>query len=369
MGSPLQRSPSGDPFDVSNPVAANPGDIVPVYSPTLKDFVAGTLPSGGAGVPLSNVFFVDGNTVVPGADQDGSIGAPYSEIQDAVDAHPTCALYVTSGFTYADLTLPDESQVQILALGGASLQIGDVVLGDNCEFSLIGRAECGNIVTGTGCLVLITSLGAPPTIAALAGNFTLGDNSNVNATGIFALGSITGGAGTSFSGRGFAADTSSVGAVTADSIEAVGLNATSLTTNETGGATVLQCTPGNLAIGGQLRIDLFSLNRVRQAASTLVFGTEIIEDAPTVTISPFTFPVFAAPGVQNVPVAFPDSHQGDTFAAGTNGATGIVPADVVIGNPRCEVAGTVLIPIACPTTSAGGASCDLLVTRLTVSPL
>ena len=41
---------------------------------------------GGAGVPLSNVVFVDGGTVVAPADQDGSIGSPYGTLAAALTA-------------------------------------------------------------------------------------------------------------------------------------------------------------------------------------------------------------------------------------------------------------------------------------------
>lgn len=45
-------------------------------------------PAGGGGsvAPLTNVFYVDQNTSTPGASQDGSIAAPFDNLQDALDA-------------------------------------------------------------------------------------------------------------------------------------------------------------------------------------------------------------------------------------------------------------------------------------------
>jgi hypothetical protein len=41
---------------------------------------------GGAGPPLSNVWFVDFNTIVPLPSQNGAIGSPFSNLQQAIDA-------------------------------------------------------------------------------------------------------------------------------------------------------------------------------------------------------------------------------------------------------------------------------------------
>lgn len=101
-------------------------------------------------------------------------------------------------------------------------------------------------------------------------------------------------------------------------------------------------SPGILAFAGDLEIDLFSMDSIRRAGATLqVDGNTTILDAPTVIGD--TTSVNGENEIVELSVTHALAQPGDTFAAS---ATGLGTGQGLLA-PRCAVAGTVIVPVAC----------------------
>ena len=67
------------------------------WNNTTKKWDVVEAPSGGGGVALSNVLWVDKGTSVPLADQTGAAGAPFETIQQALDAQANPTILICPG--------------------------------------------------------------------------------------------------------------------------------------------------------------------------------------------------------------------------------------------------------------------------------
>lgn len=350
MSSPFQRSPSGDVFGGDPTGTAIAGSsVVPVYNPDTGEYEPQTLPAGGggSGVPLSAVFYVDGNTIVPLADQDGSIGAPYADPQDAIDAHGAsgCTLYLVPRFGYSDITIPENARVELIGMGGGSG-------GDPSMVSL------GAIDVSDGATVELTSIDC--------GAVTLGAASGLKAYGGFAIGSVSGATGT-LELHGITIQRSSqsaVGLVSVASVEAEGVLFTDDVTT-TGDAVLQTSLAGGgiiVAVGGDLYWDLMSATAFR-SVTVNVTGTTNILDAPTKRFNFNVDDVSFAPGVLYQTVAFTGARVGDTFSIAIRDQLGGV--NLALGQPMCPASDQVDIPIIA-LSGATTASMDVTVTRFSV---
>lgn len=358
MSSPFQRSPSGDKFggqSVGNAVAGS--SVVPVYNPVTGDYEPRKLPAGGgSSSPLSSVFYVDGDTTTPLADQDGSIGAPYASLQDAIDARATDTfistfLLVPRAATYGAISLPNGFAASIVGLGGPGNSdpptIGDVNLGTSAFLSV------EDVSTG--------DVSGPGNFRAF-GEFACG---NVNVAQFIA------------EGLGLADPSSTVGNVTSAQATSIIGVAISGTVNGSSDVTLYRSSANAVLSGNDLNIDLYTLSTVRvNGGSFTVTGTKNVVDAPTTVVpggdtppGQFHVPAFLAPGVQEITVSVPGARPGDTFAYAVSGGPGIYPANVGFGPMRCITNDQVVLEAICPTTSADNTSCDLTVTRFTVGSL
>ena len=86
----------------------------------------------GAGTPLySSVRYVDADTTVDGADQNGSVGAPFAVIQDAIDALvavDTHGVWVAPGnYAEDDITIDNDGFTTIIN-GPALYDVGDITI-------------------------------------------------------------------------------------------------------------------------------------------------------------------------------------------------------------------------------------------------
>ncbi len=355
MGIRLRQSPSGKLLEgVSN-------GQVPVWNNTTREWDVGS-PAGSSIVPLSNVLYVDGNSVAVGT-PDGSIALPYLEIQDAIDAYlidpgDAISVMVTGGFTYAALTLPESTTLQVTALGGPAVNIGNITIADTSTLVLEGLINAGDIDTGASSTVVLFGTRPFITVGAVTGG------GSFSAFGAFNLSTITlpdGGIGL----YGWSDVTAAVGALEANSVFANGVGCGGTVTATISAILLNSNVTGDLDTGA-FDTDLFTLNKMRIANIVIGYtGSRTIYDAPTVIDEDFEFPIFAAPGVDSVTIAFPGAKVGDSFSAAPvdNG----FPTDVVVGEPYCDTVDQVEIPIVCPTTSAGG-PCGMTVTRWTTGP-
>lgn len=148
---------------------------------------------GGAAVPpWSTTKIVDPDTAVPPANQDGSVGAPYSTIQAAINANLGALLVLELvGDVYpenvvipagtpvglicayngiATITLDPSATLAVLSGG---LTVGDFTMGDGAQFSAAAPITInGPAVIGDNCnFASFVSLG-------VGGTFVFGDNFN-----------------------------------------------------------------------------------------------------------------------------------------------------------------------------------------------
>jgi hypothetical protein len=250
---------------------------------------------------------------------------------------------VTGNFTYAALTIPESTTLQVTALGGPAVNIGNITLADTSTLVLEGLINAGDIDTGASSTVVLYGTRPFITVGAVTGDGSL------NAFGSFNLSTITlpnGGIGL----YGWSDVTAAVGAMSANSVFANGVGCSAVTA--TIAAILLNCNVIGDLNTGAFDTDLYTLNKMRIANIVITYsGARTIYDAPTVIDETFTFPAFAVPGVDSVTIAFPDAKIGDSFSVAPieNG----FPPDVLVGEPYCDTVNQVEIPIVCPTTSAG----------------
>jgi hypothetical protein len=358
MSSPFQRSPSGDPFGGVPVGSATAGaSVVPVFNASTGDYEPRTLPAGGGGtVPaLSTVFYVDAGTTTPLADQDGSIGAPYADLQDALDARATDTFINTFLLTpqatpYGAVSLPNGVAASLIGLGGEGntdpVVIGAVTLGTD-SFLSIENVRTGD-VTGPGAFRAF-------------GTFSCGD---VSVASVVA------------EGTGLSDPSSLMNSVTAtQSIVLTGVLMNAGAIVATDDVTLVHSSPVNVTAGNIFTADLYSLARLRENAGIITSTSSVCSDAPTIVISGgtgptgFEVPAFVAPGVQEITVGVPGARPGDTFAYAVSGGLGIYPANVGFGPMRCINNDEVVLEAICPTTSPDNTSCDLTVTRFSVGSL
>jgi hypothetical protein len=78
--------------------------------------------TGGAGVPLSNVRYVDGGTATPLGNQNGAIGSPFATIQQGIDSCPANGTVLVTFGTYAeDITVGKNLTIQKTGLPTAGI--------------------------------------------------------------------------------------------------------------------------------------------------------------------------------------------------------------------------------------------------------
>ncbi len=113
--------------------------------------VKGTVVGGDTGTisPFSNLAYVDIGTSTPGPDQTGSVAAPFSTVQAAVDAGFS-AMYITGDSLSETVTAP-----ATLFLTGAntSVSLQGLTLPDNAT-AILDNVSVGTLIAGDGGLVI-----------------------------------------------------------------------------------------------------------------------------------------------------------------------------------------------------------------------
>jgi hypothetical protein len=156
---------------------------------------------GGDVPPFSTLKYVDPATLVPLADQDGSVSSPYSTIQGAIDANLGAPLalalvgsaypenvVVPAGFvlllvcgnnTATSLTLGPSASVVSIA-GGLVLE--DLTMGDGSVFTAGSFLVVSNsVVVGNGCVIeSLLSIN-------VTGTFTFGDSMALRCFNFFSF--------------------------------------------------------------------------------------------------------------------------------------------------------------------------------------
>jgi hypothetical protein len=171
--------------------------------------VSGTLrPDGGGAIaPWSLMKIVDSLTAVPLGDQDGSVAAPYSTIQGAIDANQGVALGLSLvASTYSEnVVVPAGSPVvffpalstitsltldpaAVVSFSGGTLTLTSMTLGDGSSLTFSCEVLCGASTLGAGA-VLNSYINI-----VLIGLMTLGNGCQVQFLGRFV---INGGVATS----------------------------------------------------------------------------------------------------------------------------------------------------------------------------
>lgn len=343
MTSPLQRSPSGDVFSGDNPHAGAPGDTFARWNPHTREWEPATIPSGGAGAPLSSVWYVDAGTLTPLGDQDGSIGMPYSDLQSAVTARGTGTYLLTPG-GYGDLTVPLNESVSLVGLvaGGISGSL----------------AVVGNLTTDANVALAVRDLEA--------GTVNLGEGSVLFAASSFSLGDVTGGDTVALWGTSTIRNNpnNSVGNVTTNTFTSLGCVVGSLDT--TSDAVLQNSSFANgetVTVGGDLYVDLLTLNNLRSSAIVpTVTGTNHVLDAPTLDLVCNIDSVAGAPTVQFKTLSFPGARPGDTFAVAPRTAP---LNNIAFASPSCVTNDEIQQPVII-LAGATPTSLNINVTRFTV---
>ncbi len=143
----------------------------------------------GSTTPLSRTMFVDATTTVAPASQDGSIGAPYDSLQDAIDAIVIAggvewSIWVGPGNYAGAVSVPSNLQLQIVGASVALTNVPVIVQWSTTNSSVLRFATI-NVLA-----VQVTDDGAPSPDAALAFEgcsgcglvYTPGSTSVVNVT-------------------------------------------------------------------------------------------------------------------------------------------------------------------------------------------
>lgn len=349
MTSPLQRSPSGDVFSGDSPHAGAPGDVFARWNAHTREWEPATIPAGGSGAPLSAVWYVDANTLAPLADQDGSIGLPYADLQDAVTARGTGTYLLVPG-GYGDLTVPNNISLSLVGLL-ASVNSG--------ALAVVGAITAGGNVTLAIRDVESTSI-------------SLGESSVLFASGSFNTGDISGGDSVALYGGSTIRNNplGSVANVSTGSLSAFG---TAVNGNvATSGDCVFQNSgfsgSATVNVGGDFYVDLLTLNNFRaEAVVPSVTGTSNVLDAPSLNLTCNVDDVSGAPKITYTVLAFPGARPGDTFVTTPHTLSDAL-TNVAFGSPVCTVNDQISQPVII-LAGAGAVSVDVTVTRFTVGDL
>jgi len=162
MGSDIRIPPTGQFI-----VGTVNGQILQ-WNNTTKKWDLAAAPSGGV-TPLSDVVWIDGGTTVPLVDQDGSIGAPYATIQQALDGMSgtqLCALICPGDYTAEVLSFGTNIKVQLQGVArpgagagfnGANAMIGSLTTisgGEQGSLTLV-NLECTQNLELAGSVVCV----------------------------------------------------------------------------------------------------------------------------------------------------------------------------------------------------------------------
>lgn len=175
------------------PLVPNVDGVTLIWSAALQAWDFGA--AGGAIEPLENTRFVDGSTTVPLADQDGSIAAPFSTVQAALDALVAAlarpvVLICPGDYSAEVLVWAGETDIQLSSFSQAArgFQAGfvdSVRIGSfECDFgvSLTG-IQHGSIDGGFGTITLQNTTCNGPVTLASDGGLVVGFNAFVGGAG------------------------------------------------------------------------------------------------------------------------------------------------------------------------------------------
>lgn len=111
------------------------------------------------------------------------------------------------------------------------------------------------------------------------------------------------------------------------------------------------------------QIDLATLGKSRLAGGGEPTGSFDVMDAPTITVE-VNIPAITAPESANVTAVVPLAQPGDTFSV-----SGLAPwpVEAMLGMPRCDVSGQVIIPVMAVGGNVPSSTVDLRVTILPVA--
>lgn len=335
------------------PLRGNDGDTLYFDAATGEWYTAPA--ASGGGPPLTGVYYVDATTSVPLADQDGSIAAPFAELQQALDTLGVSTIYLTPGAAYSG-TIPDAEEpvtIAIMALSTFTFQqtprpVVSINAGEDVNLAFVG---C-EISTIAGALRSVTTY-----------------NCNVGEIGteLAPLENCT----CVFLADEEQAANYGVGPVFALSARAEGVSLTDMTLDEgetVGTAILNRCrvSPGSaLDINvTNVRADLYTLASIQSGGSTLALGesTELnCLDAPTTDLPDTAF-AGGTDEVVNVNLVVPGARPGDTFAIACDDPD----AGILLGQAFSALADQVTLPVAC-IGAVGATALDLRVTRFSVS--
>lgn len=114
------------------------------------------------------------------------------------------------------------------------------------------------------------------------------------------------------------------------------------------------------------QIDLATLGRSRTEGAGEPTGTFDVMDAPTITVE-FNVPALTAPESANVTVAVPLAQPGDVFVVAGRPETSPWPVEAMLGMPRCDVVGQVIVPVIAAGGNVAASTCELTVTIMPVA--
>lgn len=117
---------------------------------------------------------------------------------------------------------------------------------------------------------------------------------------------------------------------------------------------------------GNVEIDLITLGDSRQGAAAPPTGNIFVLDSPTETVD-FAVPAILAGGTAEVSVLVTNARPGDTFALAPRDDESQWPATCIVGQPRCEVSGTLIVPLIAGTGGVSASTCAMVVTTFPVA--
>jgi hypothetical protein len=328
--------------------------IAMTWDQAAEDWVPAKVGGAGTIQPLSTVFYVDSGSTATAPD--GSIAAPYLDVQDAIDERCTdpstevTLLLVPRSAAYGDIEVPASIPVVLRGLtgpAGARASIGDALLGDSASL-ILNDVSAGDITGPDGhANVYLAGAGLVLSIGGgIVGCIARGlARPSPSAPSLY-IGSID--VETANLSNVDVADVEVSDSVWAEHTDIL----TSLTTTGTAG----------------VETDLYSLQQMRAAGTTLtlaVGSTFSVIDAPTIVTAANVDDVTGAPFVTNLPITWTGCRPGDNFAlavmTNATGGTGIA-----FGAVRCVTNDAIEIPqIVLDGASTG--SFTVVVSRLSVA--